>query len=76
MPARDTAALVRSSAADRMDRHRARARRGERVMPVVIDEFATIEWLISSGRLSECDALDGSIVSEALARFIREAIMG
>jgi hypothetical protein len=61
-----------SSAADRQRAYKRRQRDGEAVLRVVVDEYALIDALIESGRLSEADGLDRSKVEAAAEEVLRD----
>jgi hypothetical protein len=58
----------------RMRRYRRRQGRGLRILPVPVSHYRVIEWLISTGRLSEAAALNDGHVAEAVGRVVHEIV--
>lgn len=61
---------TRSPDAERSRRYRARQRRGRRVYPVDVPEFAVVEALLDRALISERDSRDPRLVGKALARVL------
>jgi hypothetical protein len=61
-----------SLSAERMKRYRVRQHAGIRIAALEVDAHAVAERMISSGRLSEVDAMNDAAVDRALERLIAE----
>jgi hypothetical protein len=66
---------VRSPAALRQHKCRARRRRGVAVLHVEADEFRLIDALLSAGRLSEAESRRRPLVEAAVAQVLKDFIV-
>jgi hypothetical protein len=66
---------VRSAAAARQHRCRARRRRGVALLRVEVDEFRLVDALLWAGRLNEAESRRRSLVEAAVAQVLKDFIV-